>query len=254
MRDGTDDDEIFVGYLPTPPRTLRFVRVIIVLALVLAPALAAVLVLGAGDTGQGVSALAQTEGDGLVGLLELHPYGVLWAPSDHGPEGVLLVSQGKFGIGSQFAPLDGTIVRVQGLVLARDGQRMIELGTAPVPASLDDAVTLTLRERTLASEGEVLVTGEIVDEKCWLGRMRPGGGRTHRACAQLCVAGGIPPVLVGIDEHGHDVRAVIVDEDGAPSTEWVLPFVAEPVRVRGELVRDGSLAYVRTSAAAIERR
>ena len=254
MRDESEDDEIFVGYLPTPPRMLRFVRWIIVLALVLAPTLAALLVLGSGETGHGVAALAQTEGEGMVGLLELHPYGVLWVSGDDGPEGVLLVSQGKFGIGSQFAPLDGTIVRIQGLVLARDGQRMIELGAAPVPATLDDDVTRALRERTEASEGEVVVTGEIVDEKCWLGRMRPGAGRTHRACAQICVAGGIPPVLVGTDAEGHDVRAVIVDEDGAPSTEWVLPFVAEPVRVRGELVRDGSLAYVRTSAPSIERR
>jgi hypothetical protein len=179
---------------------------------------------------------------------------VLWVPGESGPEGVLLVSQGKFGLPSQFDPLDGTIVRAQGLVLARDGQRMIELGTAPVAATLADDVSSALRSRAEVSLGEVVVTGEIVDEKCWLGRMRPGGGRTHRACAQLCVAGGIPPVLVGTDAGGHDVRAVIVDEDGGPSTEWVLPFVAEPVSVRGELVRDGSLAYVRTSAAHIERR
>src|SRR5690349_6741268 len=107
MRD-VDDDEMFVGYLPTPPRTLRFVRRIIALCVVLVPALAALLVLGAGDTGHGLAPLAQTEGEGLVGLLELHPYGVLWVPGEAGPEGVLLVSQGKFGLGSQFDALDGT--------------------------------------------------------------------------------------------------------------------------------------------------
>ena len=42
---------------------------------------------------------------------------------------------------------------------------------------------------------------------------------------------------------------------GYPQPEYAhLPFVAEPVRGRGELVHDGSLAYVRTSAASIERR
>lgn len=254
MRDELDDDEIFVGYLPTPPRTLRFVRWVIALCLVLVPALAALLVLGTGGSGRGVAPLVQTEGEGLVGLLETEPYGVLWIPGESGPEGVLLVSQGKFGLGSQFDALDGTIVRVAGVILERDGQRMIELGTAPDAATLGDDVSSTLRSRAEASLGEVVVTGEIVDEKCWLGRMRPGGGRTHRACAQLCVAGGIPPVLVGTDADGHDVRALIVDEVGAPATEWVLPFVAEPVRVRGELVRDGSLTYVRTSTAHIARR
>ena len=34
MREDADDDEIFVGYLPTPPRMLRFVRWIIVVVLV----------------------------------------------------------------------------------------------------------------------------------------------------------------------------------------------------------------------------
>jgi hypothetical protein len=254
MRDELDDDEIFVGYLPTPPRTLRFVRAIIVLTVIGVPAIAGLIVLGAGDTGRGIAPLAQTEEGGLVGVLETHPYGVLWVSSERGPEGVLLVSQGKFGIGSQFDSLDGTVVRVTGLVLERDGQRMIELGSPPVAAELATDVAEGLRTRTTTSDGEVIVSGEIVDEKCWLGRMRPGGGRTHRACAQLCVAGGIPPVLVGTDAEGHAVRAVIVDADGAASTEWALPFVAEPVRVRGELVHDGSLAYVRTSAAQIERR
>ncbi len=252
MRD--DDDEMFVGYLPTPPRTLRFVRWVVSSAVVVVPALAALLVLGSGETGRGITQLAQTEGDGIVGLLETHPYGVLWVPGGDGPEGILLVSQGKFGIGSQLDALDGTIVRAQGLVLERDGQRMIELGAPPVAAVLSDDAAAALRARSAISEGAIVVTGEIVDEKCWLGRMRPGGGRTHRACAQLCVAGGIPAVLVGTDESGHDVRAVLVGTDGGPSTEWVLPFVAEPVRVHGELVRDGSLAYVRTSAAQIERR
>jgi hypothetical protein len=253
MRDDADD-EIFVGYLPTPPRILRFVRWIIVGALVLVPATAALLVLGAGDTGEGVAPLAQTEGNGLVGLLEAHPYGILWVPGDDGPEGVLLVSQGKFGIGSRFDALDGTIVAIQGLVMERDGQRMIELGAEPQPSTLDDAVVSGLRARTETVVGDVVVTGEIVDEKCWLGRMRPGGGRTHRGCAQLCVAGGIPAVLVGTDAEGHDVRAVVVDAHDGASTEWVMPFIAEPVEVHGVLVRDGSLAYVRTSASQIERR
>ena len=252
MRD-LDDEEMFVGYLPTPPRTLRFERWLIVGAVVVVPSIAALLVMGQGDTAHGLAPGSSTEAGGLIGRLETRPYGVLWVPGEGGPEGVLLVSQGKFGIGSRFDALDGTIVSIQGYVLEREGQRLIELGMPPAPAELAADVSETLRVRAETSEGEVVVTGEIVDEKCWLGRMRPGGGRTHRACAQLCVSGGIPPVLIGIDAEGRDVRAVMVDETGAPATEWVLPFVAEPVRVHGELVRDGSLAYVRTSAPQIER-
>jgi hypothetical protein len=166
---------------------------------------------------------------------------------------VLLVRQGKFGIGTQFDAMDGTVVEVAGYSLEREGRRMIELGGAPVPAELAPADLASLRARARRSAGTATLTGEIVDEKCWLGRMRPGAARTHRACAQLCVAGGIPPVIVGADENGVAYAAILVGANGEPITDTVLPYLAEPVSVTGELVREGDLDYLRVAPGGLER-
>lgn len=251
MRD--DLDEFFVGYLPTPPRTKRFALAVTALALVLALGAAVLGVVGAGSTGRGYGPQAQTPAEGVVGLLSTHPYGVLWVPSDHGPSAVLLVAQGKFGIGSRFDAMDGTVVRVSGYSLEREGRRMIELAGPPAAAELPPEALASLRERASVSSGTVRLTGELVDEKCWLGRMRPGAARTHRACAQLCVAGGIPPVMVGTDASGVAYAAIVVGPAGEAIGETVLPFLAEPVAVTGELVREGDLDYLRVAPGGLER-
>lgn len=243
-------DELFVGYLP-PPRTIR-ARIWIAIAalLVTVPLVALLAVTGSGSTGDAENG-TPTPDEGIVGRFEAEPYAVLWVPREGtGPEPILLVGQGKFGVPDHLDVLDGALVRVHGYVLERDGQRMVELGREPERVEGDAGA---LAVRASSTDGEVVVTGEVVDEKCWLGRMRPGAGRTHRACAQLCVAGGIPPVLVGRDAAGAAVRALIVDEHGAAATDWVVPYVAEPLRVRGELVHDGPLMYLRTSSRDLER-
>jgi hypothetical protein len=245
-----DEHELFVGYLPVPPGIRRRVHVVIAALVVLVPVLALVAVTGSGSTGNAERGVP-TPDEGIVGRFEAEPYAVLWVAREGGePEPVLLVGQGKHGVPDHLDSLDGALVRVHGYVLEREGQRMVEL--AGEPERVDgDSMPLASRERI--SGGEVVVVGEVVDEKCWLGRMRPGAGRTHRGCAQLCVAGGIPPVLVGRDATGALVRALVVDEDGAAASDWIVPFVAEPLRVRGELLHDGPLTYLRVAPSGLER-
>lgn len=243
-------DELFVGYLPPPPSIRSRIRAAMVSVLIVVPLVALLAVAGSGATGDAENGTPTPDG-GIVGRFEAEPYAVLWvAREGAGPEPVLLVGQGKLGVPDHLDVLDGALVRVHGHVLEREAQRMIELGREPERVEGDAS---SLGTRSVTSAGEVVVTGEIVDEKCWLGRMRPGAGRTHRACAQLCVAGGIPPVLVGRDEHGAPVRAVVVDEHGGPATDWIVPYLAEPLRIRGELVRDGALTYLRASSRDLER-
>lgn len=77
--------------------------------------------------------------------------------------------------------------------------------------------------------------------------MRPDVGHGHRACAQLCILGGIPPVLVTTDAEGRDMHHVLASPDGGRINDAVAPFAAEPVEVRGRLVRRGDL-HVRSTA------
>jgi hypothetical protein len=169
--------------------------------------------------------------------------------------GSLLVRQGKFGLAAKAAELDGHAVRVDGTSIERDGQRMIELSAMPVlaDAELPAAERAQIMSRSTAQLGEMTLVGEIVDSKCYLGRMRPGDQRTHRACAQLCIAGGIPPLLVVHDAQGKEQSYLLAARDGGPIFQAILPFVAEPVRISGAVTRDADTLVLRTDVAHIER-
>ena len=110
----------------------------------------------------------------------------------------------------------------------------------PVPAPVEDLGVHTL-------------VGEIVDSKCWLGVMNPGNLRTHRACATLCIRGGIPPILVVRDGEGRTLKPLLVGPAGEALNEAVLPLVALPVEVEGELERRDDLLVLRAAPADIAR-
>lgn len=255
-----DDDEFFVGYLPTPPRTRRFALGAGAAAIALV-ALSGVAIAGTMTSpGSGVTPFHGPEH--FVGVLSAHPYGVLWTLSDdeRSLRAILIVRGGKLGMPPQAATLDGAVVAIDGGLLDRDGHRMIELAHLPEASTELDAARVA-RIRALLAEppetlGEVELRGEIVDSKCYLGRMRPGGGRTHRACAQLCVAGGIPPVLVTRDHaSGTEQHYLLVRADAEPAElgRAVLPYLAEPVALRGRLERRGDLLVLAIDPATIRR-
>lgn len=83
--------------------------------------------------------------------------------------------------------------------------------------------------------GIVKLRGEIIDPKCYIGAMNPGQGKTHRSCAIRCISGGIMPMLV-YREQGKEKYVVILGINREPINEKVLPFVAEPVQITGQLV------------------
>jgi hypothetical protein len=160
----------------------------------------------------------------------------------------LLTVFGKRGAESLTLPLDGRRVRCTGSLVHRDGVTMLEL----VPESLEDLGPAT---RSLAGDPrEVTLVGEVVDSKCFLGVMKPGNLKTHRACATRCISGGVPPVLAVIDAEGFARYVLLVGADGRAVNREVLEFVAERVEVRGRLVRLDSLEVLYAEPAAYVRR
>ena len=249
--DRTDDDprrDFFVGYLPLPTGDVGFLRWFV--PLLAASLVGAALVTsgfqadpgdGSWDTGQEVT---------LQGELIAAPFPMLRLGNSAGStECVLLVEMGKHGADARVAAIvggDGGRVGVQarGFMIERDGQRMLEL-------SEGDAITVggaVPPEGDTTRLGTLVLDGEIVDSKCWLGVMKPGNGKTHRDCATLCIRGGIPPSIVCRAEDGSLRRALVVGQDGLPlPIEELARWIARPVRVRGEVdVMDG-LAIVRAA-------
>jgi hypothetical protein len=101
--------------------------------------------------------------------------------------------------------------------------------------------------------GLVTLVGEIVDSKCFMGVMKPGNLKTHRACAARCVSGGIPPVLVVRDEKGRASYLLLTDADGRRVNERVLDRIAEPLEITGRLRRHGDLLELRADPATYVR-
>ena len=247
------DDEFFVGYLPLPTSLRRPLALIAVVTLSLL--MAAAYVLASTTAGAGSGKFAFGKAEGTLGLLAVKPEPMLWSvDATGGVRGNLIVRQGKFGLSQRAAALDGQLVRVQGTTIERDGRRMIELTREPEPAndaSVEDKSALaSIASREL---GEVTLRGEIVDSKCYLGRMRPGDQRTHRACAQLCIAGGVPPLFVAHAADGGETQYLLAAYDGTSLAQPLLPFVAEPVEIRGRVVQRGDVLVLRTDVQHVSR-
>jgi len=250
------DDEFFVGYLPLPKSLRRPLAVIASALLVLLFAAGYVLASTTAGAGRGKFAFGKAEG--TLGLLTLAPEATFWtldASVPGGVRGTLVVRQGKFGLSARAAKLDGQLVRVKGGTIERDGHRLIELAAEPEPAgdSASDADRSALSAIARRELGAVTLTGEIVDSKCYLGRMRPGDRRTHRACAQLCIAGGIPPLFVTRDANGVETQYVLSTYEGQSLAQALLSFVAEPVQIEGRLVQQGDLLLLQTDVPHVTR-
>lgn len=230
-----DDRDFYVGYLPTPARDARFLRFMVPAAVLLALGFALAVNISAPPAGDG----SWDTGHEVVleGELVAQPFPMLRvARADGSVERVLLVEMGKFGADARiarFAKGDGTrvAVRARGFLIERDGQRMIELADGE---AIESGGVLPPTAPGVRM-GTVVLDGEIVDSKCWLGVMKPGEGKAHRDCATLCIRGGIPPSLVCRADDGSSRRALVVGQDGKPLSIVVLePWIARPVRVRGD--------------------
>ena len=115
--------------------------------------------------------------------------------------------------------------------------RMIEVQSAS-----DASETDAMAARSRVEHGAHEIATEILDSKCYLGAMKPGSGEGHRACAILCVRGGIPPMISWLDEAGAAHYALLTTTDGQPMRDEDTSLIGEPVVVTGTLTaRDGWL-------------
>ncbi|MEL6739577.1 MAG: hypothetical protein AAFP26_02855, partial [Planctomycetota bacterium] len=182
------------------------------------------------------------------GTLVLEPYPML---VDSEGVGWFVVGIGKFGVHDRLAGFDGGAVTVRGYALQREHRRMIELGPGAGTIELvGDAGASTAPP--LRNVREVAFVGEIVDGKCYLGAMKPGDGKAHKACATLCIEGGLPPLVAGeIPGAGGLYPLLRVDGHSVLPSE-VLALVGEPVRIRGRLGEINGLPVLDIKAGDVE--
>jgi hypothetical protein len=253
-------DEFFIGWLAMPPGYAQFLKPIasaVIVIVLLTAGTIAMLQRGPGsgqwDDGQVVT---------LRGFAATSPYAMLRVPGEP-PRTYLLVEDGKFGAHERTSRFvkgiaGGVPVEVHGTILHRGDRWMIalEAGDSGMRTlSANEAASLPPQ---LSSEAETIAEmttlhGEVVDPKCYLGAMKPGGGKTHKACAMRCIAGGIPPMLVTRDADGGETFYLLVTESRGVANKELFPFVGDRVEVTGRLERRDDMSILRTSPAGIRR-
>ncbi len=233
--------DFYVGYLPRAPKALALlVAKIVAAAIVLGLVVGLVLVFSQQPFPRATFEFGEYRD--FAGFLEARPYPALLVPRPGASDGQTLYSRyllgaaGKHGADADVHAFLNRSVRLRGSLIFRDNQTMIEL----LPGSLG---LQTLAQGGQISEtglGEVTVTGEIVDSKCYLGVMNPGRAKVHRDCAARCISGGIPPMLVTAD-----ATYLLTGKDGRKLNQEVLDLVGETIQVQGEVIRDGETLALR---------
>lgn len=233
-------EEIYVNYLPVPPKLLRSLRWSIPLSLWV---LCIVTFLWASSQPNPGSAVWE---DGkpikLQGIIISQPYPILFTQDSNGlTQAVVLVEVGKIGSLTRSKSLNGRPVIASGWPLHRDGRRMLELEPNEQALIIDDNPPTHPPLPTIKPIGPITLRGEIVDSKCFLGAMKPGEGKTHKECATLCIRGGIPPMFITRDAAGTTTYYLLQSPTGGPIDPALHPFIADPIEINADLSTWGNL-------------
>ncbi len=239
------NEEFYVGYVPKAPALLAKRVTRIATGLVLTGlAVGALLIF---DQAQfAASKFEYGQYREYSGVIEEWPYPILLTNDSS----FLLVAPGKHGLSDVVKGLQGKSIRLKGSLIERGSDRMLEV----LPGSMQEIPPVRVRNATEPINlGSVRLRGEIVDGKCYLGVMNPGNGKVHRDCAVRCISGGAPPAFVARDASGESRTLLLVGPDGRALNQEVLPFVAEPLEITGELVRSRSMLVLKANPAKFRR-
>ncbi len=248
------DDPFFIGWAETPPADRRFFL-----------GLGLGLMAGTASLGAGLAALQRAPGAGdwdpdkvreWRGIVSAAPYAMLRSRDLGGgvPRTALLSCLGKCGVAAQIGALEGQPVVVTGSLIQRGQHTMLAVDEQGPWLRRDEraAPDAGLAFPAVEALGEVSLSGEILDSKCWFGAMRPSDGKLHKACASLCIRGGIPPAFFARGPAGQSALMIMTAGGRAHGPE-LLALVADPVHLSGRVLRRGDLLMLDTQVSAIRR-
>lgn len=249
-----NDTPFFIGWATPDRRLWPFLLAVAVVAFVASFSIAYVVAATQDDPGVG-GRMGRVE---ALGVLQTQPYPILHVlESDQFEPGttVLLMGQGKNGAQGRADPLDGQIVQVSGARLNRGELNGIILRGGQNGLTVAEDAMAAAGEGTLPEAedlGRWRLTGEICDGNCLAGAMRPGTGLAHRACANLCILGGLPPVFVATDTVGGSEFFLVADTNGNPMSEAMLDYTALLIQAEGRVERRGGMNVFLIDEATVE--
>ncbi|MCI4666057.1 MAG: hypothetical protein MRY74_15180 [Neomegalonema sp.] len=190
----------------------------------------------------------------LRGVILAAPYPHLMTPpSAKYPQGraiPLASANGKRGVGGQAKRLNGQIVELRGFIVRRGDGEMMQV-TRRIRRAKDQTPFAMTKPTRL---GRWRLSGEICDGQCVLGIMKPGRGLAHKACANFCIAGGIPPMFVTEKPVEGSQFMLLGGPDGGPMPASMYDKVGPFITVEGRLERRGNLLFFFIDPAKAEVR
>lgn len=244
-------DDFYVGYMPTPRSHRSTLRVVVPAFLLGLAGVASIMAFVQRDPGSGTWS---ADAEQFAGVVVSEPVPMLIVSETEGQRALLLVEEGKHGARERVVAFDGKQVQIRGTRLSREGRTVVEIvgGERGVKAASGEsgekneiAMTPTMQRVTLR--------GEIIDSKCYHGAMKPGDGKTHKACATLCVRNGIPPMFAAEDERGQTryflfkVRGLVTPDDDT------LSKIGELTEVTGDVSRIADIDVLTIDAGSVNR-
>lgn len=231
----------FVGYLSVPTDLKKFL--LISSLMMILGFLSAAVVIGATQDDGGQAGFRFDYGRQTVtGVVEIKPYPLLRVTKGNkrikAGHTLMLTGGGKSGVMKRATKLEGKLAVASGVILKRGTLDMLQLrgGKKGLKSAKGKAPDLTVEQL-----GKWRLAGEICDGKCLAGAMQPGRGLAHKACANLCLLGGIPPVFVSSKQVEGSEFLLVAGKDGGPISSDVHDHIGQFIEVEGELERRGDM-------------
>lgn len=253
----TASKPFFVGWAAKVPKALRLFLGIVCVALTAGFAGAAMLIGATQADPDGGRFRFDLGAQQLQGTVIDGAYPALWVTlgTEAIPAGqvILLNGNGKTGVQDRINRFAGKLVAVRGVLMERGTLHMLQLGGGEQSLAPVDNPEATSSPQPVQL-GRWRLSGEICDGRCLAGAMRPGKGLAHKACANLCISGGQPPVFVSAEPVEGETFFLMTGPEGGAVSADILDHTAEPVTLEGRLTRIGNMTVFSVDPAGIERR
>ena len=233
-----ENKPFFVGYLGIPKGLGVFLAFISIMLLTAFATSAALIGGTQDDPGKAGFYGRQT----LEGVIEAKPYPLLYVTKGNkrikAGRTLMLSGQGKSGAMKSVVALDGQLVEAKGIILERGELDMLQLFPRKRGIKkLSDQADIPKSKPI----GTWRLKGEICDGKCLAGAMKPGRGLAHKACANLCLEGDIPPVFVSSQPvEGHEFL-LIGNVNGGPLGKELYDYVGQFVDIEAKIEKRGDV-------------
>lgn len=249
-------DEFYVGYLPLGPRQKRFLVSVVTFLLVSTVVVSSFFAIFQNSPRDGVG--WDPAGKGAIelqGVVKNHPYDLFYFEDLETREirTAILTSMVKTSVSDRMKDFYGEPVNLKGVMTRQDGRFVFSVLNDKDAISKSDFDLAKLEAVTTLNLGKKNLKGEIIDPKCYIGAMKPGGGKVHKACAVLCIRGGIAPMFVTRDKFMRETYYLVTDESGDPLIEEIVPYVGDPIALSGEVDQRGDLLVLKLDQKTIRR-